>query len=130
MIIVIDFVHHQHHLRFRLAEFLAERGIDGGDAIVGIDDKQNDIRRGNGDIDLKRDLFGEAIIERGADAAGIDNFAGKFRDLRWRGEAVTSDARLVVDNGDFPSDKTIEQSRFPHIRATNDSNSRHGGEYA
>ena len=74
--------------------------------------------------------YRQAIIESGTDATGIDDFAGKFRDLRRRGEAVTGNARLVVDNGDFPSDKTIKQSRFPHIRATNDSNSRHGGEYA
>jgi len=125
--VVIDLIHHQQHGSLRLAEFLAESGIDRGDAIVGIDDKQNQIGSGNGDIGLKSDLLGKAVIERRANAAGIDDFTGKLGHLRGCGEAVTGNACLIVNDGDFSTNETIEQSRLSHIRATNDSNSGHGG---
>ena len=80
----------------------------------------------HGDVRLQRDLLGEAVIERGTDAAGIDDLAGELRQLRRGGQAVTGDARLIVDDGDFPTDEAVEQSGFPHIRATYDCNSGHG----
>ena len=95
-----------------------------------IDDEKNQIRGGNGDVHLEGDLFGKAVIERSADAAGIDDFAGKFRHLRRRRKTITGDPRLVVYNRNFPSYNTVKQRGFPHVRATNNSNSGHGANYA
>ena len=129
MFIVIDFVDDEQDGGLGFAEFLAEGEVDGGEALVGIDDEEDDVGGGDGDIDLEGDLLGKAIIEGGADAAGIDDVAGDGGGFAGCGDAIAGDTRLVVDDGDFPPGEAIEDGGFPDVRAANDGDGRHEVEY-
>ena len=126
---MIDFVDDEENGGFGFAELLSKSQIDGGEAFVGIDNEKDDVASGDGDIHLKGDLFGKAIIEGRADAAGIDDIAGDGSGFARRRDPVTGDARLIVDDGDFSPCEAIEDGRFPDVRAANDGDGRHGREY-
>ena len=76
---------------------------------------------------LMRAYGAKVILNPAADAAGVDEGARDLRGLGRSRDAVAGDARLVVDNGDLPPGKAVEESGLSDIRASNDGNSRHGG---
>ena len=52
----------------------------------------------------------QALTKATADAAGVDEGASDLRGLGRRGDAVAGDAGLIVDNGDLPPGKAVEES--------------------
>lgn len=94
---------------------------------MGVDDEKDQVRRLHRDIRLDRDLIGETVIERSADAAGVDDGAGGGGRGAGGGNAVPRDARLVVDDGDFPPGEAVEKRGFPDVGASDDGDSRHAG---
>jgi hypothetical protein len=50
-------------------------------------------------------------------------------DFTRRRQAIPGDSGLVMYNRNLPSRETVKQRGFPHIRATNNSNSGHADEY-
>ena len=127
VLLVINKVDDEQHGRLGLAELLRERLIDRGEAVVGIDHEEDEVGGLHRDVGLDGDLFVEAILNPAADAAGVDEGARDLRGLGRGRDAVAGDARLVVDNGDLPPGKAVEESGLSDIRASNDGNSRHGG---
>jgi hypothetical protein len=70
-------------------------------------------------------LFGESIVKRCTNTAGIDERAGMGCQGAGSGDPVTGDPWLIVDDSNFPTRKTIEESGFPDIGATDDGDSWH-----
>ena len=80
----------------------------------------------HGDVRLDGDLLVESIFNSSADASGVDKSAGDLGGLGRRGDAVTGNARLVVDNGDLPPSEAVKEGGLAHIGTSDDGNSGHG----
>jgi hypothetical protein len=75
---IVHLVEDEQDGRLGLAEFLGERLVGGGEAVMGIDDEQDQIRGFHGDVRLDGDLGVEAVVDIAADAAGVDERAGTW----------------------------------------------------
>ncbi len=126
VLVVIDFVDDEQDGWLGFAELLRERLVDGSEALLGINDKEDEIGRLHGDVRLDGDLLAKTIIEGRADTAGIDEGAGVAGEGAGRGDAVPGDAGLIVDDGDFPSCEAVEKCGFPDIGASYDGDGGHG----
>ena len=92
---------------------------------MGIDDEEDQIGGLHRDVRLDGDLLAEAVIDGGADAAGVDQRASVDRGRGWRGDAVAGDARLIVDDRDFPPGKAVEEGGLSDVRTSDDGNGGH-----
>lgn len=128
MFVVIDFVEDEEDGWGGLAELLSEGLIDGGKALLRVDKEKDEVCRFHGDVCLNGNLCGEAIVKRGADAAGIDEGAGVASESARRGDTITRDTWLVMDDGDLAAGKAVEEGGFPDIRAAYDGDGGHSSE--
>ena len=60
-----------------------------------------------------------------ADATRVDDLKGCRARLADPGQTVAGHARLIMDNRHPPSHEAVEEGGFPHIRATDNSDSSH-----
>ena len=125
VLVVVHLVDDEQDRRLGLAELLRQRLVDGRQTVLGIDDEKDQVRGLHRDVRLDGDLLVEAVVKRRADAAGVDQSAGMCGQRAGRGDAVPGDARLVVDDGDFPAGKAVEEGGLPDVRAADDGDGGH-----
>jgi hypothetical protein len=65
-------------------------------------------------------LIGETVFIEGADASGIDEFAGILGESAGSCDAVASDTGLVKNDGDASSGQTIEEGGLPDVGSSDD----------
>lgn len=127
------------------AEELGDGFVEGGDAVLGVDDEEDEVGLIDGGGDLGLDLIGECVevftgvIEAGvvggvdAEAAGIDDLgeaagfgqvgAVEFDD---DGDAVACDAGRRVNDGDLGAREHIEDGGLADIGSADDSDAGEG----
>ena len=92
---------------------------------MGVDDEEDEVCSLHGDVRLDADLLVEPILDAAANAAGVDERTGDLGGRRRCGDTVAGDAWLVVDDGDLPPGKAVEEGGLPDIRASYDGDGRH-----
>ena len=88
MFIVVDFVDDEKERFVDSAQAFRQFLVHRDDAILPVDDKEEQIARGERDFDLGMHLFREAGIHIAADAARINDFERGFPEPAFRGDAV------------------------------------------
>src|SRR5262249_52308155 len=89
------------------AQALGDHFVQRGDAVAGIDQKQNDGRLVNGEFDLLFHVGGEIVHVHDADAAGVDQFEPARAKLNGRADAIARDTGGRVDDGDAPPGEPV-----------------------
>jgi hypothetical protein len=100
--------------------------VKGYDALLDIDDEDDDVGGLDGQFDLLEggagdDILGFFAAEK-ADAASIDEGKGTAAPLSFGGDAVAGDAGLIMNDGDAPADNAVEQGGLSDVRATDYGN--------
>jgi hypothetical protein len=120
---VIDLVRGDEDRFAALAEALGDFAIQRNDPFLRIDSEDNDIRGFDGEVHLLNGGLGDNV--RGfftmpeTDSAGIDESEWMAAPFGGGADAVPSDARLVMNNGDALSNNAIEERGFSNIWPSN-----------
>ena len=95
------------------------------EAGAAVDNKEEQI--GTRDRDLRGHMgrLGKIRIRCIADTTRIDDLEGRGARLADSGETIAGHSRLIMDNRNPPSHETVEEGGFPHIGATDNSDSSH-----
>ena len=123
VVVEIGFVDDEQDVALRLAEHLRNALIKAGHALETVDHEENQIRRGDSEIDL---FFGELDeLRRGftaneAEPTGVQQRVCALGDFR-RND-VTGDSRLVVDDGNAFTRQAVEEATFADIGSADDGN--------
>ncbi len=98
--------------------------IERHDALLRVDDENNDVCGLNGQIHLFNRRFDDDITRlfavQQSDAAGVHEREGAPVPFRFGADAVARDAGQVMHNGDAPSDDAVEQGGLADVGATDD----------
>jgi len=123
VLVQVDLVDREQQRLGGAAQHFGEILVERREAVLAVDDKEQDIRRGERDLHFRADLIGKARIDLRADAAGINNLKWIVAELAERGNAVAGDTRHIVHDGDFASREAIEERGLADIGPTDDGNS-------
>ena len=95
-------------------------GVQGENAVSDADDEDEDGCRFNGDFGLVHGGGGNGVLSafsvQQADASGVHEDERFSAPIHHYAESVSCDSRLVVDDGDAPSDHSVEQGGFADVR--------------
>ena len=109
VLFVIDFVDDEQDRFGNLAQPLGEDFVHGIESRLAVHHEEDHIGGFHGDGDLGFDLIGEARIDVGADAAGVDDLERfVFIPAAFDRDAVAGDARLIVDDGNAAASEPVE----------------------
>jgi hypothetical protein len=114
----------QNGLAAAQAQFLRDFAVQRHNAFLHIDDEDDDVRGFDGQIHLLHrglddDVAGFFAAQQ-ADAAGVHEREGASVPFGLGADAVARDARLVMHDGDAPSDDAVEQRGLADIGAADD----------
>jgi hypothetical protein len=103
----------------RAPQTLGDLAVQGHDAFLQIDNKNNDGGGLDGQLDLLEgglddDIAGLFAAQQ-AQAAGVHQREGAPVPLGLDADAVAGDARLVVNDGDAPAGDAVKQGRLAHV---------------
>lgn len=102
------------------AELFGDALVDGVHAGEGVDDEDDEVGGGDGDVCFGADDGAEVVVEGGSDAAGVHDGDGEGSVFETGGEAVAGDAGSVVDDGDAAAGEAVEEGGFADIGAADD----------
>ncbi len=122
---IVDLVEDEQHWGFGFAELLGKRLVDRREAVVGINDKKDQIRRFHRDVRFDRHLIAETVVDIRTDTTGIDQRARSDGGFRRSRDAVAGDAGLVMDDRNLSPGEAIEERGFSDVRASDNGNGRH-----
>ena len=105
-------------------QFLCDFTVEGHNAFLHVDDKNNCARSFNGDFHLfergfDNDIFGFFAAQQ-TDAAGIHERERFSVPFSFHADAVARDTGLVVNDGNAPFDDAVEQRGFSDVGTTDD----------
>ena len=108
------------------AQFFRDFEVERHNAFLHVDDENDDVCGFNGQIHLFHRRLDDDIIgfftAQQADATGVHQRKGSSVPFRFGNDSVARHARLIVDNGDAPSNNAIEQRGLADIGATDNGN--------
>ena len=116
----VGLVHGEDDVGIGLTEELGHFLVDGVNASAGINDEDDEVGGVHSDEGLEGDLIGETVFIEGADASGIDEFAGILGESAGSCDAVASDAGLVKNDGDASSGQAIEEGGLSDVGSSDD----------
>ena len=90
------------------------------ETVLPVDDEEEHVGRGEGDIDFGVNLFGEARVHFCPNAAGVDDLERVVAQFALRRDAITGDPGHVVDDGNLPPRETVKEGGFADIRTADD----------
>jgi hypothetical protein len=106
---------------------LGEGLVERGDADLAVDHQEPDVGVVQGPEAQFAQPPREAFLRRLLDAGGVQHGEVQVVQVRLAFEPVAGDAGRIVDDGDAPSDQTVEQGRLAHVGATQDGDGKvHG----
>ena len=104
---------------------MGERLIDGGDAVLGIDDKEDEVGCLHCNVRLGGDSGAESIVKCGSDTTGINDGAGLLGNVARRGNAIARHPRLIVHDRDTAPCESVKQGGFTDVGSADNSYSWH-----
>ena len=88
------------------------------DAFPAVDDQDDHVGLGHGDLGLAAALRGDVFGGIRIDAARVDDGEDAVAPAALAVEAIAGDAGLVLDDRDPAPDQAVEQGRFAHVGST------------
>ena len=104
----IDFVDQENDGRAAGSQDIGKVEVDRVDALPCIDGKKDEIRSVDCDVRFGPHLIGKPIGQNRSDTPGIREFVRDASVLAFRCDAIASDSRFIVNNGDAPTGETVE----------------------
>ena len=123
VVVEIGFVDDEQDVALGLAEHLRDALIETGNTLETVDHKENQISRGDGEIDLffrELNKLGRGFTADEAKTAGVEQRVCALGDFR-RND-VAGDAGLVVDDGNAFTRQAVEEATFADIGSADDGN--------
>ncbi len=111
----------------------AEHGSDffvaTGEAVLAIDDEEDEGGLGHGDFDLLLDVFSELVGVDEAVATGVDEVDEAAVDFEGEGDAVAGDAGHVFDDADAFLGEGVEEGALTDVGSADDGDDGEGGHW-
>jgi hypothetical protein len=129
-LVVVDLVGRNQHWLAAAAQVLGDLEVDGGRALARVDHEQDQIGLFDRDLGLVADVRGQAGVEAGVEATRVDEQKVAALPRADAVQAITRDARLVLDDRLAAADETVEQRRLADVGAADDRDQRRRANWA
>ena len=94
--------------------------VSGGEAVLAIDEEEDEVGLAEGQIDLMADVVGQLVGIDEAEAAGVDEFDPAVADLEGGGDAIARDSWGILDDADELVGEPVEKAAFADVGAADD----------
>src|SRR5690606_2878255 len=113
--VAVDFVDGQKDGFFPAAQKLRHLGVQRVDAFAAVDDQDDHVGLGHGDLGLSPALRGDVFGGVRIDAARVDHREDAVAPAALAVEPIAGDAGLILHDRDPAPDEAVEQGRFAHV---------------
>lgn len=115
----IDLVHCDQHWFATVTEARGSFAVERHDPFLDVHDEDDDMGGFNRDLHLFESSADDDVVgffaPEQADATRIHEGEGLTMPFGLRGNTIPGDAGLIVNDGDAPSDDTVEERGFPDV---------------
>jgi hypothetical protein len=120
MFVIVDLVHHKQNRFARFAQQPGKVFVDRREAMPAVYHQQQDVALAECLVDRTTHFPGEFGFTGTKDSASVPNSEWPVSALADCRDPVASDPGLIVNDGDFAPDESIEQGGFSDVGASDD----------